>query len=215
MNLRFVFLFYFFSSPKMHLPHRLLVSYPKTQMQNRLFQMQNRHLSNGVTKICLQDLRLGAAVHFKPWLFDLLHCRQWNSEAYLQLIGLDVSAAVGVILPPGLQRTVTPLTMWAKNIYCMPGAGDAWYLRPSWPFFDETITEEKIGNNFEYDRDQISLKTLHKSALKLNDAKWFPARERCARCVAKHLHSTTVKISRAIVPFRCTSVWLNGGSASA
>lgn len=71
-----------------------------------------------------------------------LICFIADSGAYLQLIGLDVSAAVGVILPPGLQRTVTLLTMWAKNTYCMPGAGDKIFLSVmTATILEETITE--------------------------------------------------------------------------
>lgn len=75
----------------------------------------------------------------------MLHRRQWITETYLQLIGLDVSAAVRVILPPGLQRTVTLLT---KNNYCTPGAGDE--IFPSFmevTISEETVTEAKTGNS--------------------------------------------------------------------
>lgn len=46
-----------------------------------------------------------AAVHFKPSLINVLYCRYWNiAFFYLQLIRLNVSTAVRVILPPGLQE---------------------------------------------------------------------------------------------------------------
>lgn len=80
--------------------------------------MQNGDLSGraikSVFKYCGTAVR--AAVHFKPCLINLLHCRRWNTEFYLQLIGLDVSTSVGVILPPGLQRIVTLLNMSATDI---------------------------------------------------------------------------------------------------
>lgn len=81
-------------------------------------EMQNGDLSGraikSVFKYCGTAVR--AAVLFKPCLINLLYCRRWNTEFYLQLIGLDVSTSVGVILPPGLRRIVTLLSMSATNI---------------------------------------------------------------------------------------------------